>query len=297
MKSSLKTKFLLSIISLMSIFTACEPYPGYEKISDDVWMKLESFGECEPDLINAKHFLMEVKFNHHQNNDTGYQFLLHHHALHAEQPTTYKGDLLGLRLSAILDSLHCGDRVSLILPFSEFDNSWLAAFADSSMYSAEDLMHLNLHLIKTFDATGYRKYLMQAAQQGELSEAEAIELLLMNDVERSYEKHGQCFIQYTADQQGDSITVGREISIRYNTFLLDGTRLDDTTSLQFNFGKPGQIIGGLQYALSFMQEGDEAIVYLPSVIAFGQQGSTGNVVPPSTPVYFSIKVESVLKPE
>lgn len=289
--------FLLPLLTVLILFTACESHPGYEKISDEVWMKLESFGECQPDLIDAAYFLMEVGYQQYESTDTGYHFLLHHHALHAVPASGYSGDNLGLRLNAVLDSMHCGDRISLILPFSEFDNTWLGAFADTSMYTGEDLMLLNLHLIKTFNAEDYRKYLMHAAQQGELSEAEAIELWLMNDVNLTYEKHGQCFIQYISDQQGDTIMTGRETSIRYNTFLLDGTRLDDTTSLQFNFGKPGQIIGGLQYALSFMQEGDEAIVYLPSALAFGEQGSTGSVVPPRTPVYFRIQVESVQKEE
>jgi FKBP-type peptidyl-prolyl cis-trans isomerase len=53
---------------------------------------------------------------------------------------------------------------------------------------------------------------------------------------------------------------------------------------------PGQLVDGLQYALSFMHTGDEAMVYMPSQLAFGEKGSTGRVVPRNTPVYFRIKV-------
>jgi FKBP-type peptidyl-prolyl cis-trans isomerase len=39
-----------------------------------------------------------------------------------------------------------------------------------------------------------------------------------------------------------------------------------------------------------MHTGDEAMVYMPSQLAFGEKGSTGRVVPRNTPVYFRIKV-------
>lgn len=276
------------------IISGCDRHPGFDQVSDGVWKKLVSFGDCEPRLSEAEYFLMDVSFKKSNSQDTGYTFLLHHHALKSSPTAGYSGDVPGLRLSGILDSMHCGDRIALILPFSEFDNTWLGAYADSSMYQPQDEMELQLHLIKTFDKKAYTSYLMQASQQGEISEADAIELLLMNDVQRDFEKHGQCFIQYFSNVDGDSILPGREISIRYNTYLLDGTRLDDTTSMQFNFGRPGQIIGGLQYALSLLQEGDDVMIYLPSSLAFGSEGSTGNVVPSNTPVYFRLKVEKVL---
>jgi FKBP-type peptidyl-prolyl cis-trans isomerase len=274
---------------------SCDPHPGFEKVSDGIWKKLESFSDCEPDLLQADYFLMEVSFQKCNNPDSGYSFLLHHHNIRTLPASGYSADHVGLRLSSILDSMHCGDNLKLILPFSEFDNSWLSAYADSTMYQPNELMELQLHLLRTFDKAGYSKYLMQASQQGEISEEEAIELLLMNDIRMAYDKHGKCFIQHITRSQGDSILPEREISILYNTYLLDGTLLDDTTTMQFSFGRPGQIVGGLQYALSFLREGEEALIYLPSFLAFGPDGSTNHVVPARTPVYFRLKVENVRK--
>jgi FKBP-type peptidyl-prolyl cis-trans isomerase len=37
-----------------------------------------------------------------------------------------------------------------------------------------------------------------------------------------------------------------------------------------------------------MRKGDEALVYMPSNLAFGSTGSSGQVVPRNTPVYFRI---------
>ncbi len=74
---------------------------------------------------------------------------------------------------------------------------------------------------------------------------------------------------------------------------MNGKPLDQPTDLQFTFGRPDQVVEGLQFALSKMRSGDEALVYLPSYLAFGEEGSTGGVVPPKTPVYFRVKVVDV----
>jgi FKBP-type peptidyl-prolyl cis-trans isomerase len=131
---------------------------------------------------------------------------------------------------------------------------------------------------------------MSAAQQGEYEESEAIELLLMNDGVRDYEKHGDCFIQYFTHTTGDTLQVGDEVKLTYNTYLLNGKKLDDESELTLSYGAPGQLVDGLHYALSFMRFGEEAYVYLPSYLAFGTNGSGGNVVPRNTPVYFRVKL-------
>jgi FKBP-type peptidyl-prolyl cis-trans isomerase len=78
--------------------------------------------------------------------------------------------------------------------------------------------------------------------------------------------------------------------LAYNTFLLNGKKLDEPTQLQLNYGMPGQVVDGLHYALSFMHKGDEALVYMPSYLAFGTKGSSSGVVPRNTPIYFRIKL-------
>jgi len=158
---------------------------------------------------------------------------------------------------------------------------------------AQDLMEISLKILKTFDEQGYRDYLLSSAQHGEIAETEAIELLLMNNTAIAYEKHGDCFIQPLQSGTGDTISVGSEVSIAYTTHLLNDKPLDKPTELQYTFGRPEQVVEGLNYALSMMRAGDEAIVYLPSYLAFGEDGSAGGGVPPKTPVYFKLKVVDV----
>jgi peptidylprolyl isomerase len=65
--------------------------------------------------------------------------------------------------------------------------------------------------------------------------------------------------------------------------------------MALNFGKPGQLVQGMQYALSLMKAGERALVYMPSELAFGESGSSTGIIPPKTPIYFDINVLQVDK--
>lgn len=290
--SSIASLLLLTVIGLLA--SSCNKHPGFQETESGIYKKLEQFGDCNPSLSEATFFIMDISYHSVENPDSGYHFQLHHHSLRSEsEQEKHEGDLPGLRIMHELDSINCGDKITYIIPFSEINNCFLSAYADNSAYAIDEEIEFTVSLLKTFDSQGYRDYLMHASQQNEIGENEAIELLLMNEILTRYEKYGDCFIQHIIAGSGDSVKVGREIKIRYNTLLFNGKKLDETTEMQFNFGKPGQVIGGLQYGLSFLKEGDHALIYLPSYLAFGEEGSSSGIVPPHTPIYFDVKVLEV----
>jgi len=276
-------------IILVFALAACGVPKGFEDLGNDHYSRLDKFGDCAPNLHDAAHFIMQVRFQSMERSDLKYEFQLHHHALHSLKIKENEDSLSNELLSAIL-SMNCGDAMTLQLPFQSFDRSFLSAYADESMFALNEKIELSLEVLQTFEPGQYAEYLMSAAQQSELEESEAIELFLMNEPDYDYDKHGDCFIQFFSHGNGDTLAVGDEVSIEYNTYLLNGKKLDEATALQFTYGMPGQIVDGLHYALSFMHKGDEAMVYMPSTLAFGEKGSAGSVVPRNTPVFFRIKV-------
>ena len=289
---SVQNRLTLSLfmIAIISILSSCDKHPGFEKTESGIYKRLDKFGDCEIPLSKADFFVMQVSYKRLSAPDTGYTFSLHHHNIHQEAQA---GNPIGLKLFAELDSMKCGDKITLILPFSEFDNTYLGAFADTSIYKADEEIELSLDLQKTFTEKEFLSYLMSMAQLEEMPETDAIELYLMKTPKQSYEKHGDCFIRYDKKLGGDSIKAGRNVNLQWNTFLFNGQQLDDTTGMQFVFGKPGQLVGGFQYGLSFLGEGDEATIYLPSYLAFGEGGSSSGIVPAKAPVYFKVKVLDV----
>lgn len=293
-RKSIRAVLAYTVLIATAVFCGCDSHKGFEKLESGIYKKLNGFGDCSPTLKDAEYFIMNVTYKKWNEPDSGYQFELHHGALTQTGAATGISKYpIGLRLSQQLDSMKCGDDITFILPFEEIDFTYLSAFADSTSYLLEQQMELRLHLKKTFTRLEYLNYLMASAQQNELAETDAIELFLMNQNEYPYEKSGDCFIQRIKSTQGDSIKAGREITIEYTTHLLNEKQLDSATTMQFPFGRPEQLIGGLHYGLSLMREGEQARIYLPSYLAFGKKGSSTGIVPPNTPVFFEVKVIEV----
>ena len=284
---------ILYLLCVAVFLSACNTPAGFEKVGEQIFKRLDKFGDCSPSIQNAQHFIMQVRFESLDNREKKYEFQLHHHNL-SKNRLRADEDTLNADIKQAIIQLNCGDAITLRCPFHSFDNTFLSAYANESMFDLNENMELSIELVQTFEQGEYANYLLSASQQGEIGESEAIELLLMNEPEHDYQKHGDCYIQFFAHGSGDTLAVGDEILMNYNTFLLNGKKLDEPTEMQFRYGMPGQIVDGLHYALSFMRKGDEALVYMPSNLAFGTNGSSGQVVPRNSPVYFRITLSDDL---
>ncbi|MCX7953636.1 MAG: FKBP-type peptidyl-prolyl cis-trans isomerase [Bacteroidales bacterium] len=99
--------------------------------------------------------------------------------------------------------------------------------------------------------------------------------------------------------KNNCIEVGDTIIINFEGYFLNGRIFDSTIRRKepfvFVYGTEYQVIKGLEKALSTMCEGENAIIILPSSLAFGKYGSSSGIVPPFTPVIYEIKVEKVIK--
>jgi FKBP-type peptidyl-prolyl cis-trans isomerase len=108
---------------------------------------------------------------------------------------------------------------------------------------------------------------------------------------------GLYFVPTTTNANAKLATVGTNVSIRYTATLLDGTVFDATslrnnTPVSFVLGK-SNVLYGLQEGVSLMHLGDKATLLIPSGLAYGASGTTGQngtVVPPNTVVRFDVEV-------
>jgi FKBP-type peptidyl-prolyl cis-trans isomerase len=292
---SLKLLFY-SVCVLISI-SGCNSTAEHEDLGEGIFKKWDAIGDCSPSMKAAEHFILDLRIAAAKDlapprPKNVKAFTIHYHNLNDSILMPWE-DSLHWKIKNALLNMNCGDAIDLEAPFHTLDRSFLSAYLDSTFLSPQEPVYVHVHVVQTFEKGEFANYLLSAAQQKEMEETEAIELLLMNDTRQAYDKLGDCFIQPLTAGSGDTIGVGSEVTISYTTFLLNGKALDQPTDLQFTFGRPEQVVEGLNYALSMMRSGDEAIVYLPSYLAFGEEGSTGGVVPPKTPVYFRVKVVDV----
>jgi FKBP-type peptidyl-prolyl cis-trans isomerase len=95
---------------------------------------------------------------------------------------------------------------------------------------------------------------------------------------------------------GDSaITEGKQVSLRYTGYFLDGRVFDNAQSsktFDFTYGSQQQLLPGLQVALGIMRRGEIAKIILPSQLAYGELGS-GNIVPPYSPLLYEVEIVDV----
>jgi FKBP-type peptidyl-prolyl cis-trans isomerase len=98
---------------------------------------------------------------------------------------------------------------------------------------------------------------------------------------------------------GDCVKYGDLVKINYRGCFLDGKQFESTYEraqpLDFNFGDEGQVIQGFTTAISLMNEGAKAKFIIPSCLAYGESGSSTNVVPPYTTVIYEIELVSLTK--
>lgn len=267
---------------------------GWMSIGDGIGKKLVEIGDCSPAMKDAAYFIIDTEYRISKppRIDSQGHYTIYYHNLNDSTPLPWEGPLHS-KIRQELLHLNCGDAMYFYSPVNAVNKTFLCAFNEFPEDRAEDYIEIHMKIMKTFDEQEFRNFLLSSAQHGEMKETEAIELLLMNNTAYSYEKHGDCFIQRVEEGTGDTIGLGSEVTIAYTTFLLNDKPLDQPSELQFTFGRPEQVVDGLQYALSMMREGDESIVYLPSYLAFGEDGSSGGVVPLTTPIYFKLKVVDV----
>lgn len=98
--------------------------------------------------------------------------------------------------------------------------------------------------------------------------------------------------------EGPSARQGEEVVLAYRGMYLDGEVFDDASDslswLYYPYGKPDQVIRGIELAVSHMQPGERRMIWLTSDLAFGERGSEG-IVAPNTPVAFELTLVEVIR--
>ncbi|MBR4841177.1 MAG: FKBP-type peptidyl-prolyl cis-trans isomerase [Paludibacteraceae bacterium] len=97
-------------------------------------------------------------------------------------------------------------------------------------------------------------------------------------------------LHYRIDEEGygDSVAKFDEVTIRYTMTLLDGTTCDDLreTVKMVRLGK-GNLIKGLEEAVSMLKVSGSGTFIIPSYLAYGVSGKIG-CVPPWNPLFCKV---------
>ncbi|RYU95963.1 FKBP-type peptidyl-prolyl cis-trans isomerase [Emticicia agri] len=92
---------------------------------------------------------------------------------------------------------------------------------------------------------------------------------------------------------GATIIAGNTVKVAYTGKLMNGTIFDSSVGkqpIEFPVGQ-GAVIPGWEQALMMMKKGEKNIVFIPSNLAYGEQGS--GPIPPFSPLIFEMEVIDV----
>jgi FKBP-type peptidyl-prolyl cis-trans isomerase FkpA len=100
------------------------------------------------------------------------------------------------------------------------------------------------------------------------------------------------YYQILKSGNGSQNVVGEKVKVFYTGKLLDGTLFDSNVGqgnpFTFTLGIM-EVIMGWDEGVSFLKKGDKAILYIPSALAYGEQGA-GGAIPPNASLIFEVEI-------
>lgn len=93
---------------------------------------------------------------------------------------------------------------------------------------------------------------------------------------------------------GATIVAGNTVKVQYTGKLITGKVFDTSVGrepFELTVGQ-GQVIPGWEQALATMKKGEKSIFFIPSNLAYGEQGA-GSSIPPYSPLIFEMEIIDV----
>lgn len=133
----------------------------------------------------------------------------------------------------------------------------------------------------------------QKIQADSLNQAKFIEMIKPNPDSLHTTNSGLVYVVNKAGT-GAKPSATDEVTVHYEGKLLDGTVFDSS----YERGEPtsfplNRVIPGWTEGLQLMQEGAEYIFYIPSELAYGEQGQPQGGIAPNTPLVFKVELIKV----
>jgi len=104
------------------------------------------------------------------------------------------------------------------------------------------------------------------------------------------------YVEQLHTGKGKKVDNDDVVTIAYKGYFINRLEFDNisgSTAFTFTYGTPDQVIKGLEMAIKGMKKGEKSKIIIPSQLAFGEEGSTTNVVPPFTTVIYELEIVNV----
>lgn len=282
MKSS---TFAVGMLALFLVACDRSPFPGYSRVSDAVYFKLYALGEGERIRTDSDSALLRIRVARF-GDQPGSLF-----STERWYPGTDSVFALGVRALA---QLRAGDSIGLVIRGDRAPWHDLGASKPAGIDTTWVAVELSLRELRSPQES--RRIVQQQLMARTASdEASILDRYLTGSPIVWKEYMGVRYALDPANPKGAPVRSGEVATISYAAHFLDSGALFDDTGragqpLTFRLGDPGQVIKGLEVAVHLLPKGGRGQFIIPSDLAFGAEGSSSGIVPPFTPVLYSVEV-------
>ena len=147
----------------------------------------------------------------------------------------------------------------------------------------------NRLLLLVFSALFFTQCLKETTSQQDIDRQAIEEYLEANQISGATEDPNGIFSIIDLPGTAGSPTINEPVKIRYQGFLLDGQKVDESpTDSSVTFPLNNSIVGW-QLSIIKLQRGGQGRFWIPSYLAFGNQ-AIGNVIPANSVLYYEIEL-------
>lgn len=288
----------LFITSLLSSCWNNSPYKGYTRSDSGLYYKLQTIGDGKSkpapgDFLQLKITYKTIKdsvfLDSYYCNETGMVILPFNRS-------SFKGSF-----EEGLTSMNAGDSNSFIVSadslFEKFFNSELPLFLEpGSMVKMDVKLH---SILKREEYLAELEKYKVIVEDRDIEESRKLKIYLDTNQTQFYQINNGMYYLPVKQGVGDYVKYGDMVKIHYIGYFLNGKQFESTYErgqpLEFNFGEDGQVINGFKTAISLMNEGAKTKFIIPSRLAFGETGSSTNIVPAYSTVIYEIELLNLTK--
>lgn len=278
---------IAALTLLVVLLGAClrERYEGFKQLAPDLHYRLHALGEDGDPPGDRDSVLLRIRA-----------------AVHGDAPGTlfsterwYGLDRSDRLRRQVIGRMREGDSVSVIMRQAAIPWEWLAK---GTSPAAPDTAMIDLEL-RIMDVMTPEEA-MVAAERRRLADPDGHETRLLAAYMDSTWINWGDLVHYRIEAPGTDtagIRTGDLVTIHYQGRFIGGAVFDDTRRngqpLTFRLGDPDQVIKGIEMAVHQLRKGAKGTFAMRSAMAFGPSGSSSGLVPPHTPVVYTVEVVDV----
>lgn len=282
-------------------FTSCwkkSKFKGYSQTSSGLYYKLQAIGDgkLKPRLGDFLQLIITYKtendsvfYDTYSSNETGKVMLPFNHS-------SFKGSF-----EEGLISMNAGDSVSFFVNddslFQKFFKTPLPIFLKPG-----GLVKMDVKLYGILNKEEYETELERFKEiydDRDIEEQRKLQLFLDTSKTSFYPIENGMFYLPIRQGTGNLAESGDRIRMHYKGYFLNGKQFESTYErgqpMEFTLGEQDQVIKGVATAISLMNEGAKTKFIIPSHLAFGETGSSTNIVPPYSTVIYEIELVNLTK--